>query len=62
LRVPQIGSKNAKGEYFASSRGKKYYSINCSAGKTIKVENRIYFATSAEAEGAGYELSGSCSN
>jgi hypothetical protein len=48
------------GEYFASNRGKKYYSINCSAGKTIKQENRIYFSTAIEAEKAGYQLSSSC--
>lgn len=46
--------------FFASSRGKKYYTISCSAGKTIKQENRIYFATGEEAQAAGYELSGSC--
>lgn len=46
--------------FFASNRGKKYYSIGCSAGKTIKQENRIYFATREEAERAGYELSSSC--
>src|SRR3990167_2654322 len=39
--------------FFASSRGKKYYSIGCSAGKTIKQENRVYFATREEAERAG---------
>jgi len=48
------------GNYFASNKGKKYYPIGCSAGKTIKQENRIYFATSAEAEKAGYTLSSSC--
>jgi len=47
------------GEYFASNRGKKYYPINCSAGKTIKQENRIYFSTTTQAETAGYTLSGS---
>jgi hypothetical protein len=52
--------KSTSGNFFASSRGSKYYSISCSAGKTIKEENRIYFATSTEAEGAGYELSSSC--
>lgn len=55
------GSLNSSsGEYFASKRGKKYYPINCSAGKTIKQENRIYFSTTAQAETAGYTLSGSC--
>lgn len=46
--------------FFASSRGSKYYSLGCSAGKTIKQENRVYFATSEEAEKAGYTLSSSC--
>lgn len=46
--------------FFASSKGSKYYSIGCSAGKTIKQENRIYFATREEAERVGYELSSSC--
>ena len=46
--------------FFASSKGKKYYTISCSAGKTIKQENRIYFTTGEEAERAGYTLSSSC--
>jgi hypothetical protein len=52
---------NSLGKSFlASNRGKKYYPIGCSAGKTIKVENRIYFSTREDAEKAGYELSSSC--
>ena len=46
--------------FFASSRGSKYYTISCSAGKTIKQENRIYFTTGEEAIRAGYTLSSSC--
>ena len=46
--------------FFASSRGSKYYPVGCEAGKTIKQENRIYFTTREGAEGAGYELSSSC--
>ena len=46
--------------FFASSKGSKYYSVSCSAGKTIKQENRVYFNTREEAERAGYELSSSC--
>ena len=46
--------------YFASSRGSKYYTLGCSAGKSIKQANRVYFATSDEAEKAGYTLSSSC--
>ena len=46
--------------FFASSRGTKYYTISCSAGKTIKQENRVWFKTGEEAKAAGYELSSSC--
>ena len=48
------------GSFFASSRGKKYYPVGCSAGNSLKESNRIYFATGEEAVKAGYELSGSC--
>ncbi|MFM7089006.1 MAG: hypothetical protein ACKOW9_05785 [Candidatus Paceibacterota bacterium] len=46
--------------FFASKRGKKYYSLDCSAGKTIKLENRVYFDSAEKAERAGYSLSASC--
>ncbi|MFA5931845.1 MAG: hypothetical protein WC793_00490 [Candidatus Paceibacterota bacterium] len=46
--------------FFASSRGSKYYTTSCSAGKTIKQENRVYFSTGEEAQQAGYTLSSSC--
>jgi len=51
---------NSEKNFFASNRGTKYYSVDCSAGKNIKQENRVYFATGEEAERAGYELSSSC--
>ncbi|MEK7060008.1 MAG: Ada metal-binding domain-containing protein [Patescibacteria group bacterium] len=59
-KLTQNSTKSISGNFFASNRGTKYYSISCSAGKTIKEENRIYFATSTEAESAGYQLSTSC--
>ena len=55
----QLNNSDSK-NFFASSRGSKYYSLDCSGGKTIKQENRIYFNTKEEAENAGYELSSSC--
>ncbi len=58
--ISEKKSNNGQGSYFASKKGKKYYSIGCSAGKTIKQENRIYFQSSAEAEKAGYTISSSC--
>jgi hypothetical protein len=51
---------STKINFFASTRGNKYYSLGCSAGKTIKQENRIYFESKEEAERAGYELSSGC--
>lgn len=53
-------SVNFDKNFFASKRGKKYYSISCSAGKTIKEQNRIYFKTGEEAEAAGFVLSSAC--
>lgn len=46
--------------FFASSKGSKYYPVGCAGGQNIKQENKIYFATREEAERAGYELSASC--
>lgn len=60
IQKTSIATNSAKIKFFASSRGNKYYSIGCSAGKTIKKENRVYFTTKEDAEQAGYELSGSC--
>lgn len=50
----------AKGNYTASSRGKKYYPIDCLASQNIKESNKIYFKTASEAESKGYSLSTSC--
>ena len=59
LQNTEVANSAGK-NFFASNRGTKYYSIGCSAGKTIKQENRVYFATSEDAQRAGYELSSSC--
>ncbi len=56
INNPTTSSKS----FFASSRGSKYYPANCSAGKSIKIANRVYFATRDEAQRAGYEPSSSC--
>jgi hypothetical protein len=59
--APSSLNQNISGKnYFASSRGSKYYTLGCSAGKTIKQENRVYFTTADEAEKAGYSLSAAC--
>ncbi|MDD5721329.1 MAG: Ada metal-binding domain-containing protein [Candidatus Pacebacteria bacterium] len=60
-RAPAENNTNNSGKnFFASSKGSKYYSLGCSAGKTIKQENRVYFTTGEEAQAAGYTLSTSC--
>ncbi len=58
LNTAQAASADKK--FFASSKGSKYYPVGCSAGKTIKQANRVYFSTREAAEKAGYELSSSC--
>jgi hypothetical protein len=58
--APKVVSVSKPKIFFASNRGRKYYPLGCSAGKTIKQENRIYFDSREEAERAGYELSSSC--
>ena len=55
-----LNSVSVGKNFFASSRGSKYYSLGCSGGKTIKPENKVYFSTGKEAETAGYTLSSSC--
>lgn len=56
----EIIQNSSRKSFFASNKGNKYYPVGCSAGKTLKQENRIYFATKEEAERAGYSLSSSC--
>ncbi len=49
-----------KGLYVASSRGKKYYPVDCPAAKGLSPKNLIYYNTAMEAEKAGKSLSSSC--
>ena len=46
--------------FVASSRGKKYYPIWCSAAKSLSPANKIYFNTEDEATAKGYTKSSSC--
>lgn len=43
---------------YASAKGTKYYFLNCKS--TISEKNKITFASSREAEAAGYSLSSTC--
>jgi hypothetical protein len=51
-------SKNAA--FAGSKTGTVYYPIGCSSVARIKMENRVLFATVAEAEGAGRVRSSQC--
>lgn len=46
--------------YMASKNGTKYYLPTCGTAKRIKEENRIWFATKAEAAAAGFTPAANC--
>lgn len=47
-------------QYVGSKNSNKYHLPWCSGAKRIKEENKIFFATVALAEQAGYEPAGNC--
>ncbi len=48
------------GAYVASKNGTKYHLPWCAGAKAIKTENKIWFASKAEAEAAGYTAAANC--
>ena len=50
----------ATGAFVGSKGGRVYYPATCSSASRIKEENKIFFATVAEAEGAGRTRSSQC--
>ena len=50
----EVTKEPQKKEWVASKSGKKYYPIDSPAGKKIKEENRVFFASEKDAEQAGY--------
>ncbi len=49
-----------EGGYVASKNGTKYHLPWCGSAKQIKEENKIWFATKADAERAGYTAASNC--
>ena len=49
-----------QGAYVASKKGTKYHSPWCPGAKQMKEDNKIWFATKAEAEAAGYSPAANC--
>ena len=58
--APVQAAKATTGTYMASKNGTKYYLPTCSSSNRIKPENRVWFATKAEAEAAGYGPASNC--
>lgn len=50
-KEPEQGQNH---QFVASSRGKYYYPINCSKGKSLSVKNMLYFKDKMSALAAGY--------
>ena len=48
------------GLYVTSSRGKKYYPVDCPAAAGLSKKNLVYYKTAMDAEKAGKSLSTSC--
>lgn len=48
------------GAFVASKSGSKYYLASCSGASRIKEENKVWFATAAEAAAAGYAPASNC--
>ena len=58
--TPTSQQKARKGAFAGSKTGKMYYPIDCKGLNRVKAENRVYFATQAQARSAGYSISKSC--
>ncbi len=49
-----------EGDFVASKNGTVYYPKACKSASRIKEENRLFFASALEAEGAGFRRSAQC--
>jgi hypothetical protein len=59
-KKPSVPSGASGGQYVASKTGTKYYLPWCGTAKRIKDDNKVWFASKAEAEAAGYEPAKNC--
>lgn len=50
----KVKKSYSPGKYLASKQGKQYHRPRCNWANNIRKENRVWFATSAEAEKKGY--------
>ncbi len=64
-RVPAPGivplaATAVAGQFVASKSGTKYYPPGCAGANRISEANKVWFASAAEAEEAGYALAANC--
>ena len=52
--------RNRSIQYAGNSRLKIFGLLNCSSGKKMKTENRVFFKTETEALAAGFRPCGHC--
>jgi hypothetical protein len=55
-KIEESITPSNKSNIFASKSGKKYYYVWCASASRVKIENRVYYATKAEAEKSGKTL------
>jgi len=58
--IAETGPMDTRVVVSRSSSSRKYHYSWCSGAKQIKEENKVWFATAALAEAAGYSLAGNC--
>lgn len=56
----QSTEQSTTGQFVASKSGTKYHALTCPGAKQIKPENKVFFASAAEAEAAGYSKAANC--
>ena len=60
LKATPTPSKAGESPYVASKNGETYYLTSCKSADRIKPENRLFFATEAEAKASGRRAAANC--
>ena len=60
VKTPAPSAPTTSGMYVASKNGTKYFLPWCGSAQNIKEENKIWFASKADAEKAGYSAAANC--
>jgi Metal binding domain of Ada len=58
--IPSLSDIGETGPIVASKSGTKYHLTSCPGAKQINQENKIFFATAADAVAAGYSPAANC--